>query len=156
MTKFEVHSVGSIHSGKEGGTIIQVDENYIPALQALDGFSHLQIIWWFDGYDEDVYRTILKTKQPYKKAPEEMGIFATRSPIRPNPIALTAVEKLHIDYEKGVVQIDANDGSPVLDIKPYTPSLDRIEAPEVPAWCAHWPKSLEASGSFAWEKEFNF
>ena len=37
MTKFEVHSVGSIHSGKEGGTIIQVDENYIPALQALDG-----------------------------------------------------------------------------------------------------------------------
>ena len=67
MTKFEVHSVGSIHSGKEGGTIIQVDENYIPALQALDGFSHLQIIWWFDGYDEDVYRTILKTKQPYKK-----------------------------------------------------------------------------------------
>ena len=54
MTKFEVHSVGSIHSGKEGGTIIQVDENYIPALQALDGFSHLQIIWWFDGYDEDV------------------------------------------------------------------------------------------------------
>ena len=75
-----------------------------------------------------------------------MGIFATRSPIRPNPIALTAVEKLHIDYEKGVVQIayiDANDGSPVLDIKPYTPSLDRIEAPEVPAWCAHWPKSLE-------------
>lgn len=159
MTKFEVHSVGSIHSGKEGGTIIQVDENYIPALQALDGFSHLQIIWWFDGYDEDVYRTILKTKQPYKKAPEEMGIFATRSPIRPNPIALTAVEKLHIDYEKGVVQIayiDANDGSPVLDIKPYTPSLDRIEAPEVPAWCAHWPKSLEESGSFAWEKEFNF
>ena len=109
----------------------RVDENYIPALQALDGFSHLQIIWWFDGYDEDVYRTILKTKQPYKKAPEEMGIFATRSPIRPNPIALTAVEKLHIDYEKGVVQIayiDANDGSPVLDIKPYTPSLDRIEA----------------------------
>ena len=88
-----------------------------------------------------------------------MGIFATRSPIRPNPIALTAVEILHIDYEKGVIQIayiDANDGSPVLDIKPYTPSLDRIEAPEVPVWCAHWPKSLEVSGSFAWEKEFDF
>ena len=90
---------------------------------------------------------------------KEMGIFATRSPIRPNPIALTAVEILYIDYDKGVIQIayiDANDGSPVLDIKPYTPSLDRIEAPEVPAWCAHWPKSLEASGSFAWEEEFNF
>lgn len=88
-----------------------------------------------------------------------MGIFATRSPIRPNPIALTAVEILHNDYEKGVIQIayiDANDGSPVLDIKPYTPSLDRIEDPKVPAWCAHWPKSLEKSGSFAWEKEFNF
>jgi len=66
---------------------------------------------------------------------------------------------LGIDYEKGRIQIpyiDANDGSPVLDIKPYTPSLDRVEDPGVPAWCRHWPRSLEQSGSFDWENEFNF
>lgn len=88
-----------------------------------------------------------------------MGTFATRTPIRPNPIALTAAEIICIDYESGLIQIafiDADDNTPVLDIKPYTPSLDRIEDPEVPEWCAHWPKSLEASASFAWEEEFLF
>ena len=87
-----------------------------------------------------------------------MGIFATRSPVRPNPIALT-VEIIDIDSENGrihIAYIDANDGSPLLDLKPYTPSLDRVERPEVPGWCGHWPKSLEESADFAWENEFNF
>lgn len=88
-----------------------------------------------------------------------MGIFATRSPIRPNPIALTAAEVIRIDYQKGIVwltYIDANDKTPLLDIKPYTPSMDRIENPRVPKWCGHWPKSLEESGEFPWENKFNF
>ena len=88
-----------------------------------------------------------------------MGLFATRSPVRPNPLALTTVHVLRIDYAKGLIQIDyidANDGTPVLDIKPYTPSLDRVETPAVPEWCSHWPKSLEESETFAWEDEFNF
>ncbi len=46
--------------------------------------------------------------------------------------------------------------TPVLDIKTYTPSLDRIEAPGVPEWCSHWPKSAEASEHFDWASEFNF
>ena len=85
--------------------------------------------------------------------------YLCRSPIRPNPIALTTSEVIGIDYENGIVQIaytDANDASPVLDIKPYTPSLDRVEEPGVPGWCSHWPKSIEASADFAWEEEFNF
>lgn len=88
-----------------------------------------------------------------------MGIFATRSPIRPNPIALSVVEIIAIDYENGIIQIayvDANDQTPLLDMKPYTPSLDRVEVPSVPAWCSHWPKSIEASAHFDWGKEFNF
>ncbi|WP_455543207.1 TrmO family methyltransferase domain-containing protein [Intestinibacter sp.] len=85
--------------------------------------------------------------------------MATRSPIRPNPIALTAVEVVHIDFEEGIIRlgyIDANDATPVLDIKPYTSSLDRAENFKVPNWCAHWPNSLEESGEFDWENEFNF
>ena len=94
-----------------------------------------------------------------KKAPAVMGIFATRSHIRPNPVALTVVQVIRVDYDDGIIQvayIDANDGSPVLDIKPYTPSLDRVEIPGVPEWCSHWPKSIEESGSFDWGNEFNF
>ena len=61
-----------------------------------------------------------------------MGIFATRAPLRPNPIALSTAEVLDIDQANGILRlayIDALDGTPVLDIKPYTPSLDRVETP---------------------------
>ena len=85
-----------------------------------------------------------------------MGIFATRSPARPNPIALTTSEIINIDFNKGIIQvtsIDANDDTPVLDIKPYTPGFDRVETPGVPPWCSQWPRSTEASGCFHWEYE---
>lgn len=158
MDNFNVFPIGKVHSNNNG-TYIEVDEKYIPALQALEGFSHINVIWWFSDFAKEEYREIMQEDQPYKGAPETMGIFATRSPIRPNPIALTASEIISIDYEKGMIQIafiDANDGSPVLDIKPYTPSLDRVESPGVPAWCSEWPKSIEESGVFDWEKVFNF
>ena len=52
--------------------------------------------------------------------------------------------------------IDAFDCTEVIDIKPYVPSIDRIENPDVPDWCSHWPKSYEESGDFDWEEEFRF
>ena len=68
-------------------------------------------------------------------------------------------DRIQIDHENGLIRIayiDADDGTPVLDLKPYTPSLDRVESPDVPDWCAHWPRSVEESGDFDWENEFNF
>ena len=158
MTNFEVFPIGKIKNN-ENGTYIEIESRYIPAMAALEGFSHINVIWWFSDFDTKEARSTLQTPQPYKKAPETMGIFATRSPFRPNPIALTAVEVIHIDDQKGVIQIayiDANDATPVLDIKPYTPSLDRVETPGVPEWCDQWPKSIEQSAYFAWEDVFNF
>lgn len=158
MRNFTVHSIGKVFNN-ENGTFIEVNEKYIPALQALEGYSHINVLWWFSNCDNVQARSILQTEQPYKDAPEIMGIFSTRSPERPNPIALTAVEVIHINFEKGIIKvafIDANDNTPVLDIKPYTPSFDRVETPGVPAWCSHWPKSTEESGYFNWEEVFNF
>lgn len=158
MKQFQVNPIGKINVNEEG-TFIELDSKYIPALQALNGFSHLNIIWWFSDFDSAEARNTFETPRPYKNSPPVMGVFATRSPIRPNPIALTAVQVIHIDYAKGIIQIayiDANDDTPVIDIKPYTPSLDRVEVPGVPEWCCHWPKSVEKSGDFNWEKEFNF
>lgn len=158
MKRYEVYPIGTILN-REEGTFITVNEPYIPALQALEGFSHINVIWWFSGCDTKEARALLKADMPYKNGPAKMGIFATRSPMRPNPIALTAVEILKLDHGQGRIQIayiDAEDGTPVLDLKPYTPSLDRVETPGVPAWCGHWPKSLEESGDFPWENEFNF
>ena len=158
MQNFKVNPIGKINVNEEG-IFIRLDQKFIPALRALNGFSHLNVIWWFSDFDNEEIRNILETQQPYKNAPETMGVFATRSPVRPNPLALTAVKVISIDQENGTIQIayiDANDNSPVLDIKPYTPSLDRVETPGVPEWCGHWPESLEESGSFDWGNEFNF
>ena len=158
MENYNIKPIGKINVN-EDSMFIKLEEKYIPALQALDGFSHLNIIWWFSDFDSEEARNILEVPQPYKKAPEVMGIFSTRSPVRPNPLALTAVQVFNIDYEKGIIEIayiDANDNSPVLDIKPYTPSLDKVENPSVPKWCSHWPTSLETSENFDWENEFNF
>ncbi len=158
MQRYQVSPIGKIRVN-ETGMFIELESKYVPALQALDGFSHLNVIWWFSNTDREEMREVLEAPQPYKKAPEVMGIFATRSPIRPNPIALTAVQIIHIDYQASRIQIayiDADDHTPVLDIKPYTPSLDRVENPVVPQWCSHWPKSLEESADFDWENEFNF
>ncbi|WP_349673107.1 SAM-dependent methyltransferase [Lacrimispora sp.] len=158
MNNFTVKPIGTVHNN-EDGTFIEVNEQYLPALQALEGFSNINIFWWFSDFDDDQSRSTLQTEQPYKGGPEVIGVFATRSPLRPNPIALTTVDVIHIDYEKGIIQIafiDANHNTPVIDIKPYTPSLDRVETPGVPAWCSHWPNSTEESACFAWEEVFNF
>lgn len=95
-------------------------------------------------------RSKLTEKSPYKDSPDILGTFATRSPERPNPIALTCAFITYLDFEKGIIGlafIDAEDGTPVIDIKPYTPSLDRVENPIVPDWCAGWPKNVETSGA---------
>jgi len=100
---------------------IFIDEKYKKGLEGLNGFSHLQIIWWFNGCDNEKDRSILTVEKPYHKGPQTMGIFATRSPERPNPIAVSVCGIKEIDYEKGVIKLDYFDaftGTPILDIKP--------------------------------------
>jgi tRNA-Thr(GGU) m(6)t(6)A37 methyltransferase TsaA len=158
MEKQMINPIGRIIV-RDDETIIKLEKEFIPALSGLDGFGYIQVIWWFDGCDNADSRSKLMEKKPYKNGPDTLGIFATRAPERPNPIALTAVYVTYVDYDNGIIglaYIDANDGSPVLDIKPYTPSLDRVEAIAVPDWCANWPKCVEESGKFDWENEFNF
>jgi len=155
MDKMEVHPIGRIVCEDDEFSIV-LNPEFAPALRGLEGYSHVQVIWWFDraeGTDSLIER------KPYAKGPEELGVFATRSSMRPNPIAVSSVGIAYVDEAAatiGLYYIDAYPGSPVLDLKPYTPSIDRIEDPSVPAWCAHWPKSYEESGDFDWESEFSF
>src|SRR5690554_969082 len=101
--------------------------------------------------DEEDYRGRLECEKPYRDAPEKVGIFATRSPIRPNPILLTVVNIITIVNERIYVAfIDAEEGTPVIDIKPYHPATDRVKDLEVPKWCSHWPKWYEDSADFDW------
>jgi tRNA-Thr(GGU) m(6)t(6)A37 methyltransferase TsaA len=123
----------------------------------VQGFSHVNVLWWAHFVDEPHLREIVDCDQPYQKAPPRLGLFATRSPVRPNPIGLTVAQVLHIDQESGrvhIAYIDAEDGTPVLDIKPYVPSTDRVQNVGTPVWCEHWPQWYEESGEFDWEAEF--
>ncbi len=157
--EIKVAPIGHVRA-KEGNFYLELNKKYIPALTELNGFSHINVVWWAHLCDDEKSRqNTLEIKTPYKKAPEKVGIFATRSPLRPNPISITAVYALKIDKDKGIITIpyiDAEDGTPILDLKPYHPCVDRIREVSVPEWCNHWPKWLEDSAEFDWESEFTF
>ena len=101
--------------------IVEVFEPYRAGLRDLEGFSHIILIWHLDRIDGFHLEAV-----PPKQS-ETRGLFATRSPHRPNPIGLSVVE-LH-GIEEGtlhVERVDMLDGSPLLDIKPYIPASDSI------------------------------
>jgi len=153
---FSVKPVGIVHAD-EGSFSIETLEQFRPALLGLDGFSHMLVLWWCDRSDTEEQRTETVCRKPYTKGPETIGIFATRSPVRPNPIALSAVPVLGIDTAAGIIRvpfIDADDGTPVLDIKPYLPSTERIRDVNVPALSSHWPQWYEDNWGFDWAAEF--
>ena len=138
---------------------IRIFPQYRSAMTGLGDLSYLQVLWWFSQCDNEERRGKRLERKPYRKGPDILGTFATRAPERPNPIALSTVFVLSVDMENGIIRVpyaDAFPGTPVLDIKPYIPSLDRVETVPMPQWCAHWPVSVEQSGDFDWASEFNF
>jgi tRNA (adenine37-N6)-methyltransferase len=100
--------------------IIEVLPEYAAGLQDIDGFSHLYIIWLFhqsEGFE-------LCGVAPCDDMPH--GVFAGRSPRRPNPLALTVVELLRRDENRLLVRgLDMLEGTPVVDIKPYLSSIPK-------------------------------
>ena len=156
--RYELRPIGRVRVSDEAFTL-HVEEAFRPALEGLEGFSHAVVVFWCHLVDSDDLRRVVTCDRPYRKGPERLGTFATRSPVRPNPIGITPVPLIRIDTVEGVVQVpflDAEDGTPILDIKAYHPSIDRIRDARVPAWCAHWPQWSEDSAAFDWEAEFSF
>ena len=86
---YQVRPIGRVRRNGNGqGIEIEIDEAYRPALLSLDHFTHVVVLWWADRLDGDEYRTMLQSRPPY--AEEHLtGVFATRAPYRPNPIAMT-------------------------------------------------------------------
>lgn len=157
-TQYTMDPVGHVET-TGGTTRLVIAEEYRSALTELDGFSHIHVLWWGHLLDTPRHRSSTVADTPYRDAPEQIGIFATRSPARPNPICLTAVPVLSIDHERGILDvpfIDAEDGTPIVDVKPYHPSVDRIRHVAVPEWCASWPEWYEDSATFDWGSVFTF
>jgi len=138
---FEIFPVGYIR--REGkNTHIEILEPFTPAMKELEHFGHVQVFWWFSEYQDDAYREITQGEHAPYDAPV-LGVFACRSPVRPNPIGLSTAKVLDVDHDAGIIKIaniDTFDGTPVIDLKPYIPSCDRLESTRVPDWMAGWPE----------------
>jgi len=114
-TKAIPKGLGAKHDA-EG--VLEILPEFEPGLTDVEGFSHLFVIWAFDRSDGFE----LVGGPPFDERPH--GVFATRSPRRPNPIALTVVELLRRDGPMLHVRgVDMLEGTPILDIKPYMSSI---------------------------------
>ncbi len=101
---------------------IELLPQFVPGLKDLEGFSHLILLYHLNQVTH-----FNLTVTPFMDT-EERGIFATRSPVRPNPIGLTVVKLIGIkDNIIAVENVDMLDQTPLLDIKPYLPLIDDIQ-----------------------------
>jgi tRNA (adenine37-N6)-methyltransferase len=131
---FSVHRIGRIQK-KDGRTLIVLDKKYQDGLHGLDQWSHVQVIWWFDKNDTPEKRGVLQVHPRGNKDNPLTGVFACRAPVRPNLIALSLCKIVSVkDNVVDVDKIDAFDGTPVLDLKPYAPGQDSASDVKVPKW----------------------
>ena len=131
---FQVFPVGVIRKN-EHATWIEIFDAYSDALLGLDGFSHIQVFFWFHENDTTDRRKTLRVHPRKDKSNPLSGVFATHSPLRPNLIGLTLCEIKSIrDNRIEIEEIDAFDGTPVLDIKCYIPSSPAESDVRLPAW----------------------
>ena len=151
-TRFELTPVGRVEVDETQGLYrLHILPAYRPALQGLGSCTHTIILWWADQLDDPGGREgDLVVDLPYTPGVRS-GVFANRSQARPNPIAITTSYLLNVDEQAGIVDlawIDAFDGTPILDIKPYLPMSDRVMDAEYPEWLEGFPESMEDAAAF--------
>jgi tRNA-Thr(GGU) m(6)t(6)A37 methyltransferase TsaA len=117
---------------KNNHSQIEININLSEGLDNLDEFSHIIVIY----YIHQSHKPAPLKVHPRKRIDREpVGVFASRSPDRPNPIGKSIVKLVHRkDNVLTVEGLDAMDGSPVLDIKPYVPGLDSVDNARVARW----------------------
>ena len=108
-------------------------DEFVPALAGLEGFSHLFVLTWLNAVTDDG-RALLRIHPTGDDSSPEVGVFATRTAHRPNPVGVSIVplERLQ-DNTLTVIGLDVVNGTPVIDVKPYVSFYDSFDA-SVPRW----------------------
>ena len=139
--KIELKPIGFVKTKAVGNEVrkrsnvskIILRQDLIEALDGIEDFSHLLVIFWMHGIPKEE-RTTMKVHPRGRIDMPLLGIFATRTPHRPNPIGVTLVELLEVKSNVVTIRgLDAFDGTPVLDIKPFD-NWDMVENARVPEW----------------------
>jgi len=131
---FQIFPVGVV-SKKEEATRIEIFEPYGDALLGLEDFSHIQVFFWFHENDTADRRKTLRVHPRKDKKIPLTGVFGTHSPLRPNLIGITICKIKSIRNRRIEIEdIDAFDGTPVIDIKCYIPGSTSESNVRVPDW----------------------
>jgi formylmethanofuran dehydrogenase subunit E len=142
MESIELRAIGIVHNGISAyhgfpragvPATIEIFDRYIPGILGIERSSHIMIIGWLHQAD----RHLLQVHRPrYVDAEVKRGVFACRTPVRPNPLGTTTVRLIKVEGNLLHVDgLDMADGTPVLDIKPHAPGFDA-------AFCARSARDL--------------
>jgi tRNA-Thr(GGU) m(6)t(6)A37 methyltransferase TsaA len=138
-------AIGTVHSGekertrdhshKGGLSTIEIDPRLAESLDNLEEFTHIIVLYHIHKSRRPAP---LKVHPMHRTDRPPVGVFASRSPDRPNPIGKTTVKLIKREGNILTVEgLDAIDGTPVIDIKPYLPGLDSVENAVAPSWMMH-------------------
>lgn len=132
--EFSLHPIGKVVK-TANQTGLEIFPAYRDGLMGLAGFSHLIVLYWFDRNDTPAKRATLKVHPRGDRRNPLTGVFATRSPRRPNLLGLSVCKIKSVEAGKILVdKIDAFNETPIIDIKPYIPANDEITGATVPGW----------------------
>lgn len=144
----------------ENKTFIQLNKDVLNKLKKnIDLYEipkkgdYIRVLWWFDRFDKASFRKNRTCNPPYNNAPRT-GVFASRSPVRPNPVGSTVVLVENVNLENGIIEILGFDGfvdTKIFQIMFYQPFTDRVDEAQLPNWVSHWtnykkfdkPKSIK-------------
>jgi len=114
---------------------VRVYPSFAAGLRGLEAFSHVIVLYWLHGHDNPEDRAVVEVTPKRHPGAPTVGVFASRSPARPNPVGLSVAEVTEV---KGSVLrlrgLDVLRGSPVIDLKPYLPRADAVPDARVPGW----------------------
>lgn len=131
--------IGTVESAGEISKV-KIFSEFCAGLQNLDDFSHIIILYWCHLRDKEDERRVLRVTPRRHLHNSQVGVFASRSPTRPNPIALCVTQLVEIqNCTLSVRGLDAFESSPIIDIKPYIPRADSIPNAKAPRWTSHGP-----------------
>jgi tRNA-Thr(GGU) m(6)t(6)A37 methyltransferase TsaA len=143
METVTLRVIGTVRNGREAAadrdwgrlvSAIELDPAFAEGLEGLEHFTHALVVFYMHR-DPDREPPTLKRRPRGRADLPLLGVFAQRGRMRPNPIGVTAVEVVRVEPGRLTVRgLDALDGTPVLDLKPYFPVFDRREEARTPEW----------------------
>jgi len=135
-----VHFIGVVASAGEQEAQVLIFPEFCSGLRQITSFSHLIVLYWMHLRDDEKERETLLVFPRKHAVSIETGVFACRSPSRPNPIGLCVVELMKVEKCTLTLKgLDAMQGSPIVDVKPYLPRADCVPDARVPEWTDQGP-----------------